>query len=252
MLTTSFDSGMCQNQELLDWVRKQTVITPSSITSRREPRKWPQMAVLRNFGLGLRRPKREPRTPAWPAASTITSARMNCVGVPPAEGGLPPRTPTAPSASQTTSSTRAPRRTSTPFFAALSSRNWSNLERSTCQVRLHSRGSCRVNKNGDDSLPLLLTNCTPTFSTNGPCFRPSSTPSRSNTQYVSGISDSPTLRLGSKSRSSRSTRYPASATNAAVVDPLGPPPITMQSYSVDDVFMILRNSSSHSAHRDHR
>src|SRR2546423_13369192 len=76
MLTTSFESGMCQNQELFDWVRKQTVITPSSITSRREPRKWPQMAVLRNFGFGLRRPKREPRTPAWPAASTITSARM--------------------------------------------------------------------------------------------------------------------------------------------------------------------------------
>ncbi len=67
MLTTSFESGMCQNQERLDCVRKQTVITPPSITSRREPRKWPQMAALRNLGLGLRRPKRAPRTPAWPA-----------------------------------------------------------------------------------------------------------------------------------------------------------------------------------------
>ncbi len=53
MLTTSFDSGMCQNQERFESVRKQTVITPPSITSRREPRKWPQMAALRNFGFGL-------------------------------------------------------------------------------------------------------------------------------------------------------------------------------------------------------
>ena len=53
MLTTSFESGMCQNQERFDSVRKHTVITPFSITSRREPRKWPQMAALRNFGFGL-------------------------------------------------------------------------------------------------------------------------------------------------------------------------------------------------------
>src|SRR3954462_12662290 len=89
MLTMSFDSGMCQNQELFDSVRKQTVITPSSITSRRDPRKWPQMAVLRNFGLGLRRPKREPRTPAWPAASTITVARIASVGATAAEAAAP-------------------------------------------------------------------------------------------------------------------------------------------------------------------
>ena len=103
-------SGMCQNQDRFDCVRRHTVITPFSITSRREPRKWPQMAALRKFGFGLRRANRAPSKPAWPVASTTTLARINSPFCPAAEAASPAtRTPTARSPSNTTSSTRTPR-----------------------------------------------------------------------------------------------------------------------------------------------
>src|SRR4029079_12614031 len=59
------------------------------------------------------------------------------------------------------------------------------------------------------------------------------------------MSDSPTLRRGSTSRSNNSVRKPASATSAAAVDPRGPPPTTIQSYSFDLGCITITDSTTH-------
>ena len=86
-------------------------MTPSSMTSRREPRKWPQMAALRILGFGLRAAARPESTPGWPVASTIDLgaddvARRRCRSAAVRSPSCVRRTPTARSPSKTTSSTR--------------------------------------------------------------------------------------------------------------------------------------------------
>src|SRR6185436_17975460 len=54
-------------------------------------------------------------------------------------------------------------------------------------------------------------------------------PSRSRTQYVSGMSDSPIWNRGKRSRSIRTTCSPRWARRVETVEPAGPPPITTTS-----------------------
>jgi hypothetical protein len=93
--------------------------------------------------------------------------------------------------SSKTSLTFASIQTSAPRSTALSSIIWSNRSRGTCHVCEFSRGSRSSKKNGWDSLPLAVTNCTLYFFTKSLFRSLGSMPSRSKTQYVSGISDSP-------------------------------------------------------------
>jgi hypothetical protein len=56
--------------------------------------------------------------------------------------------------------------------------------------------------------------------------------SRWNTQYVSGISDSPMWKRGNSSRSNSHTRTPRWASRVETVLPAGPPPMTTTSTSI--------------------
>src|SRR5688572_22750616 len=61
--------------------------------------------------------------------------------------------------------------------------------------------------------------------------------SRCKTQYVSGMSDSPTWKRGNCSRSNSSTRRPCWPSSDETVDPAGPPPMTMMSVSGGDAML---------------
>src|SRR5262245_42666148 len=61
--------------------------------------------------------------------------------------------------------------------------------------------------------------------------------SRSSTQYVSGMSDSPMWKRGKRSRSNSSTRRPCCASSVETVDPAGPPPMTTTSGFVSMVYL---------------
>src|SRR5262249_41749685 len=83
--------------------------------------------------------------------------------------------------------------------------------------------------NGADIFPCALTNCTLYFLTNALFFILSSMFNRLNTQYVSGISDSPMWNRGNLSRSNNRTLRPRWARMVETVLPAGPPPITTTS-----------------------
>ena len=80
-----------------------------------------------------------------------------------------------------------------------------------------------------DALPVLVKNWTECFSTKWLLFIRSSAPIFSNTPCVSGIRDSPILKVGTGSRSSSNVRRPPRAAIAAAAEPPGPAPITIRS-----------------------